>query len=85
MTRAARAARTGVALALTSFPMTVSSWFIVLLMSDGLIARAYFALANWPSIFLTIDFDSRDESIFFNMLGWGLVGLILGAIWPRPD
>jgi hypothetical protein len=65
--------------------MSVSSLFIVLLLSDGFVARAYFALANWPSILLMIDFDSRDETIFLNMLGWGLVGLILGAVWPRPD
>jgi hypothetical protein len=85
MTRAARAGRTGVALALTSFPMTISSFFIVMLISNGFTARAYLALANWPSMFLKVDLSSRDEPIFFNMLGWGLVGLILGAIWPRPD
>ena len=85
MTRAARAGRTSIALALTSFPMTISSFFILYLISDGLVGRAYFALANWPSMLFMIDLNSRDEPIFLNMLGWGLIGLILGALWPRPD
>jgi hypothetical protein len=90
MTRASRAAVGGLWLALASFVMTVSSIIgLFLIAADGPIAKAFVELANWPCILFFrgdfSDFSVHNQVVLTNMIGWGLIGLILGAVWPRPD
>jgi hypothetical protein len=90
MTRLSRTAATGFWFALASFGMTVSSIIgLFLIAADGPIARAYLALANWPCILFFrgdfTDFSAHNQVLLTNMVGWGSIGLILGALWPRSD
>jgi hypothetical protein len=73
MTRLSRTALTGFWFALASFLMTVSSIFGFFLIADGPIARAYLALANWPSILFFrgdfTDFSAHNQVLLTNMIG----------------
>jgi hypothetical protein len=87
MKRLSRTAVTGLWFAIASFAMTVSSIFGFFLIADGPIAKAYLALANWPSILFFrgdfTDFSAHNQVLLANMVGWGLIGFLLGALFPR--
>jgi hypothetical protein len=84
-----RSASTGLYFAVVSVAMTTSTAFVIWFGHGGhpplTIADAYIYFAEWPMVLLHgIDFDVfSGESIVVNMLGWGLVGLLHGALFSR--
>ena len=79
----------GARFAAASVLMTVSTAFAIWSGHGGhpplTIADAYIYFAEWPMVLLHgIDFDVfSGESFLVNMLGWGLVGLLHGALFSR--
>jgi hypothetical protein len=84
-----RALLTGLYFAVVSIAMTVSTAFAIWFGHGGhpplTFADAYIYFAEWPMVLLHgIDFDVfSGQSFLVNMIGWSLVGLLLGTLLSR--
>ena len=91
MTGLSRAPRIGLWFAAASVVMTASTAFAIWSGHGGhpplTVADAYIFFAEWPMILLHgIDFEvCSGQSFLVNMVGWSLIGIILGALWPRSS
>jgi hypothetical protein len=72
-----------------SVAMTASTAFAIWFGHGGhpplTVADAYIYFAEWPMVLLHgIDFYvCSGQSFLVNMVGWSLIGLLLGALSPR--